>query len=119
MSGRGNSDGSAFCSVRVHGVGFCVMQGCEAASVPSQSGRYYFPIIYIIAPILLLAGMNPKGLFTWPIVTLLLLIRGHWIVGWVPTGLVLFNLNGNSIIMRKSNADKHDEPTGDGMSVQQ
>ncbi len=79
---------------------FCVVQGFIAAETPTESGDHYFPLVYIICSVLLLAGLNPRGLITWPISTILLLLYGHWIVGWIPLGLVLFTLLGNYVLDR-------------------
>ena len=73
-------------------VGFCIWQGIQA-SMPTGIVR----ILYSACVILLLSGLNPKGLITWPIASLLLLSRGHWIVGWIPVALVVFNVIGNKI----------------------
>ncbi len=73
-------------------VGFCIWQGIQA-SMPTAMVR----ILYSACAILLLSGLNPRGLITWPIAGLLLLSRGHWIVGWIPIALVVFNLIGNGI----------------------
>lgn len=81
---------------------FCVWQGFEAASIPSPEGRNYFPIIYIICPILLWSGMNPRGLITWPLATIFLLVRGHWFMAWIPLALVIFSVVGNEIIHKGS-----------------
>ena len=74
---------------------FCLWQGFAASNIPSPEGRHYFPIIYIVCPILLLTGLSPRGLVTWPVATVLLLLRGHFILGWVPLGLVIFNVGGS------------------------
>jgi len=74
-------------------VGFCIWQGIQA-SMPTNIVR----ILYSACAILLLSGLNPRGLITWPIASLLLLSRGHWIVGWIPVALVVFNIIGNRII---------------------
>ena len=81
---------------------FCLWKGLGAASVPTETGRYYLPIIYLVVPVLLWIGLKPRGLITWPVATVLLLIRGHWIVGWVPLALVLFNLVGNELVRRRN-----------------
>ncbi len=73
-------------------VGFCIWQGIQA-SMPTAMVR----ILYSACAILLLSGLNPRGLITWPIASLLLLSRGHWIVGWIPVALVVFNVIGNRI----------------------
>jgi len=72
--------------------GFCIWQGIQA-SMPTAMVR----ILYSACAILLLSGLNPRGLITWPIASLLLLSRGHWIVGWIPVALVVFNVIGNRI----------------------
>lgn len=54
-------------------------------------------ILYSACAVLFLSGLNPRGLVTWPIASLLLLSRGHWIVGWIPVALVVFNVVGNGI----------------------
>lgn len=83
---------------------FCVWQGFVAGSVPTDAGRYYFPILYLLVPVLLWGGLNPKGMFTWPVASVLLLYRGHWIVGWVPAALVVLNLIGNEVVRRRGAA---------------
>jgi hypothetical protein len=80
---------------------FCAWEGFAAASVPSASGRNYLPVIYIAVPILLWSGLNPRGLITWPLATVLLLLRGHLFVGWVPLALVIFNLVGNEVARKR------------------
>jgi len=73
-------------------VGFCIWQGIQA-SMPTAIVR----MLYSACAILLLSGLNPRGLITWPIASLLLLSRGHWIVGWIPAALVVYNVIGNGI----------------------
>lgn len=73
-------------------VGFCIWQGIQA-SMPTAMVR----ILYSACAVLLLSGLNPRGLITWPIASVLLLSRGHWIVGWIPVALVAFNVIGNRI----------------------
>ncbi len=80
---------------------FCVWQAFAAASVPTEAGRYYVPILYVLVPVLLWGGLNPTGMLTWPIASVLLLFRGHWIVGWVPVALVVLNLIGNEVLGRR------------------
>jgi hypothetical protein len=79
-------------------IGFCVWQGLVASQVPSAAGRHYFPGIYILVPILLLAGLNKWGLISWPVATLLLLIKGHVIVGWIPVALLAVTVVGNKLL---------------------
>jgi len=74
---------------------FCVWQGIVAAGIPAENGHNYFPFAYILSIVLLSSGLNKYGLFTWPIATAILLFRGHFIVGWVPIILVLYNIIGN------------------------
>ena len=74
---------------------FCVFEGFSAASVPTDGGDFYFPFEYLLVPVLLWGGLNPSGLISWPIASLMLLLSGHWILGWVPVGLVVINLIGN------------------------
>ena len=77
---------------------FCVWQAVAAASVPTEAGRYYVPMLYFLVPVLRWGGLNPRGLITWPVASLLLVVRGHWIVGWVPVALVVLNLIGNEVL---------------------
>ncbi|MBN1918717.1 MAG: hypothetical protein JW889_12485 [Verrucomicrobia bacterium] len=77
---------------------FCVWQGIEAASAESPEGRHYLPIVYVLCPILLIAGLHPRGIVTWPAASVLLLVRGHFVLGWIPAGLVAFNLVGNKLV---------------------
>lgn len=56
---------------------FCAWQGFGAVSVPTETGRHYLPIVYLFVPVLLWSGLNPMGLVTWPIATILLILRGH------------------------------------------
>ena len=51
-----------------------------------------------VAAILLMIGLNPLGLITWPIATIILISNGHTIAGWVPLGVVVFTLIGNAIM---------------------
>lgn len=85
---------------------FCLWQGFVSASVPSAGGHHYFPVLYVLVPFLLWGGLNPLGLFTWPLATVLLLARGHWVAGWIPLALVAFNVIGNRLLLRdrRSNA---------------
>lgn len=80
---------------------FSLLQGFQEASIPAENGRHYFSAIYIFVIILLCSGLNKRGLITWPIATILLLIKGHFIAGWIPLGLVIFNLIGNKIVHNK------------------
>ena len=93
-------------------VAFCVFEGLSAASVPSLEGRHYLPIVYILSPLLLLLGLGPKGVFTWPIVSVMLLYQGHWLVGWIPLLLVVFNIIGNEWV-RKNDQQMDQEITSD------
>jgi hypothetical protein len=89
-------------------VAFAIWQGVAVASIPSPEGRHYFPIIYIAVAVLLLAGVGPRGILTWPLATILLLIRGHWVVGWIPLVLVLFNLIGNELLKARATQRKEE-----------
>lgn len=80
---------------------FCVWQALAAASVATEAGRYYLPIVYFIVPVLLWGGLKLTGMLTWPVASVLLLFRGHWIVGWVPLALVIFNLIVNDVLRRR------------------
>jgi len=83
-------------------VAFCVWQGFLAASIPTENGDYYFPGAYSFAIGFLVTGCNKFGIIGWPIATFILLLRGHFIVGWIPLALVVFNLAGNYLIDRKT-----------------
>jgi hypothetical protein len=49
------------------------------------------PIIYGICTAMLLVGVGlTPAFYSWIIVTILLLIRGHWEVGWIPGVLTLY-----------------------------
>jgi hypothetical protein len=74
---------------------FSIWQGFVAASVPTETGSHYFPGEYIFVVVLLASGLNKFGLMTWPIATVILLLKGHLIVGWVPLFLVILNVVGN------------------------
>jgi len=76
---------------------FCIWQGLVAAGIPDENGRHYFPLAYILSIVLLSSGLNKFGLITWPIVTLILIIRGHYIIGWTPLIFVLYNVIGNML----------------------
>jgi hypothetical protein len=90
---------------------FCLWQGFHVASISSASGHHYFPIIYVLCVILLTSGINKFGLITWPLTTVLLLIQGFWIIGWIPLGLVVFTLIGNEIMARIERTKKqHNKP---------
>ncbi len=80
---------------------FCAWQGLEVSSVPTEAGRNYFPFIYFTVPFLLWGGLNPMGMITWPLATILLLVQGHWIVGWIPVALVLFNVVMNEQLKKR------------------
>ena len=80
---------------------FCVWQAVVAASVPTEAGRHYVPILYFLVPVLLWGGLNRSGMLTWPMATVLLLVRAHWIVGWIPVALVIFNLIGNEVVRNR------------------
>jgi len=84
---------------------FCIWQGFAAAAVPAENGRHYFPGLYILCIILLSSGLNKFGLMTWPLATLLLLLRGHWIAGWIPLGLVVFTVLGNRALERNGESE--------------
>lgn len=77
---------------------FSLWEGWVVASTPSPAGRSYLLIIYILVPILLWTGLSPRGLITWPLATVLLLLPGHWVAGWIPLALVVFNLIGNALV---------------------
>ena len=77
---------------------FAFLQGFQVVSSSAEKGSDYFLGIYIIVVILLFSGLNKRGLITWPIASVLLLLKGHIIVGWIPVALVIFNLIGNEII---------------------
>ncbi len=83
---------------------YCIIEGAAAVSVPSAAGRNYLPVVYLATPILLWAGLNPRGLITWPVASILLLASGHWTIGWVPIGLVAVNVVGNEMIRRHAPA---------------
>lgn len=80
---------------------YCLWRGLEVSSVPTEAGQYYFPLIYIAVPLLLWGGLNPIGMITWPLATILLLVQGHWIVGWIPVALVVFNVVANEQLNRR------------------
>jgi len=80
---------------------FSIMQGLQVASIPAENGRHYFPGIYIWIIVLLFSGFNKYGLITWPLASVLLLLKGHFIVGWIPVALVIFNIIGNKIVNKK------------------
>ena len=84
---------------------FCVHQAITGLIYPSESGGYYISMAYIAVPVLLLLGLNRRGLLTWPIASLVLLLKGHWIVGWVPVALVLINIIGNALVNARSPED--------------
>ncbi len=77
---------------------YCIWQGFAAASIPTSNGHNYFPFVYIMCVVLLFSGLNKFGLITWPLATVLLLFYGHWVVGWIPLALVLFNVFGNKVV---------------------
>ena len=77
---------------------FCILNVIDQTNVP---GPVYLPLIYMVSPILLIIGLGKKGVFLWPIVTILLLIEGHWIVGWIPAALVTFTIIGNEWLDKK------------------
>lgn len=89
---------------------FCVWQGLQAAAIATPDGRHYFPAVYIFCIVLLSSGLNKFGLISWPVTTILLLLYGHWIVGWIPLALVLFTVWGNKTLDRmedsRSSADE-------------
>ena len=70
----------------------------ESLSDHSLLDALHYSGIYLIVSGLLVFGLGPRGLFTWPLATLLLLLRGHWVIGWIPLALVVFNLIGNKIV---------------------
>jgi len=77
---------------------FCIWQGIVASSITAENGHHYFSFSYILAIVLLLSGLNKFGLITWPIATLILVLRGHFIIGWFPLILVLYNVIGNKLL---------------------
>ncbi|MCK5762513.1 MAG: hypothetical protein KAH05_00175 [Clostridiales bacterium] len=77
---------------------FCIWQGLVAAGIPAENGRNYFPFAYILAIVLLSSGLNKFGLITWPLVTLILVVRGHLIIGWIPLIFILYNVFGNKLL---------------------
>ena len=79
-------------------IAFCVWQLFAQLSSP---GPVYLPLVYIAVPILLVVGMGPRGVFTWPIAGILLLLQGHWIIGFVPPILVLFTVIGNEWLNKR------------------
>lgn len=79
-------------------IGFCLWQILQEMSTP---GPVYVSLLYIGAIILIGIGQNDRGLFTWPLATILLLIEGHWIIGWVPAALVTFTVIGNEWLNKK------------------
>lgn len=80
---------------------FCIWQGNLQASVVTETGRHYFPVVYLVCVILLTGGLNRFGLYTWPLTTLILLLKGHFFVGWIPLALVVFNLICNEMLKRR------------------
>ena len=80
---------------------FCIWQGFAATSMPTESGRHYLPVVYIAIPILLWSGLSRIGLITWPLATVFLLWRGHWVAGWIPLALIIFNLVGNEVVRKR------------------
>jgi len=80
---------------------FSIIQGFQSASILAINGRYYFPGIYIWVVVLLFSGFNKFGLITWPLASALLLLKGHFVVGWIPVALVIFNIIGNKIVDKK------------------
>lgn len=87
---------------------FCVWQGFVASSVPIESGDHYFPGVYLFCIIILSMGLNKFGLMSWPVATLLLLLRGHWVVGWIPLAFVVFTVLGNKMLDRNGEPAKED-----------
>lgn len=79
-------------------ISFCLWQILQDVNAP---GPAYLPLTYIGAIILIGVGLNKKGLFTWPLATILLLIEGHWIIGWIPVALVTFTVIGNEWLDKK------------------
>ena len=77
---------------------FCILQIVQQMSGP---GPVYLPLTYVGCIILLAIGFGPRGIFTWPLGTILLLIEGHWVVGWIPAVLVVFTLIGNKWLDKK------------------
>lgn len=73
-------------------IAFCVWRLIVESGTP---GPVYIPLIYIICPVLLVVGLGKRGVVTWPLATILLLLEGHWIIGWVPAALVTFTVLGN------------------------
>ena len=53
-------------------------------------------------------GLNKFGLMSWPVATLLLLLRGHWVVGWIPLAFVVFTVLGNKMLDRNGEPAKED-----------
>jgi len=74
---------------------FCIYQISQEISIPGNSG---VPFAYTSCIVLLLIGLSPKGVITWPIATVILLFEGHYIVGFIPLTLVIFNMIGNELI---------------------
>jgi len=79
-------------------IAFCIWQFIQEISTP---GPVYIPVIYIICPVLLLIGLGPRGVITWPLATILLLLERHWIVGFIPAALVGFTIVGNEWLKKK------------------
>jgi len=84
-------------------VSFCIWQ-----LILEVQATGYIPITYIVTPILLLIGIHPRGILTWPLATILLLIRGHWLIGWIPAFLVVFTIYGNEWLKKKYPSDSGD-----------
>lgn len=83
-------------------IGFCIWQLVNQISTPSS---VYIPVLYILCPILLIFGIGKRGVITWPLASILLLIQGHWIVGWIPALLVGFTIIGNDWLKKKYPTD--------------
>ena len=71
---------------------FCLYHGWKAALIPSPQGRNYFPFFYSVPILLMMGGAGKGGLYFWPLATIVLLIKGHWIFGWIPLLMTLFTI---------------------------
>ena len=79
-------------------IAFCVWRFVVELGM---SGPVYIPLIYVMCPILLVVGLGKRGVITWPLATILLLLEGHWIIGWIPATLVTFTILGNMWLDKK------------------
>lgn len=94
-------------------IAFCIYRLYLDATQPDSETSTSFGISYLVVPFLMVWWKGAGGMVRWTIASLmLLLLEGHWIVGWLPGATVAFNLIGNALVDARERGGQV-EPVGE------